>query len=70
MVKFEITIIIFAPPIQFVSLGAAGPDLFIGPILLVSAILMQPIPIIFGVGQVMTIDTNNSDLWYRPGYDD
>jgi hypothetical protein len=70
MAKFEITVFIFTPPILFVSLGVAVTGLFICPILLVSAILMQPIPIIFGARQVMMNDTNNSDLWYQPSYDD
>jgi hypothetical protein len=65
MVKFEITVFIFMPP-----LGAARSGLFIGVTLLVSAILIQPIPIIFGVGQLMMTNTNNSDLWYQPAYDD
>jgi hypothetical protein len=38
--------------------------------LLVSAVLIQPIPIIIGVGCIKTADTKNTDLWCRPLYDD
>jgi hypothetical protein len=40
-----------------VWLGAVGPVLFIGATLLVSIVLIQPIPIIFGAGRLMTTDT-------------
>jgi hypothetical protein len=42
----------------------AGP--IYRPILLVSAGLIQPIPIIIGVGQVRTTDTKDTNLWCRP----
>jgi hypothetical protein len=44
--------------------------LWVGPIyraiLLVSAGLIQPIPIIIGVGHVRTTDTKDQYLWCRP----
>jgi hypothetical protein len=34
--------------------------------LLVSAVLIQPIPIIIGDDYIKTVDTKNTDLWCQP----
>jgi hypothetical protein len=49
--------------IQYCSSLGARPGLFIGAILLVSAVVIQLIPLIFSAGCTITVDTKISDLF-------
>jgi hypothetical protein len=70
MAKFEINCVhlcITTIEIQYCSSLGAGLVIFIGAILLVSALLIQPMPIIFGADYIKTAGTKNSDIWCRLG---